>query len=147
MFNFLRIASGFNKKVYPSYGLERINQVKEGEDAITCVAMLLNYFGQETTIETLRKKFPQYLNITSIEELDGLCSANNLKTQAFYGSYLDIKKISSPAIIYWRMKRFVVLLGVSHETYLVFDPADARVEFYEYEAECHYCELALLVAK
>lgn len=147
MVNLLRDFFCIKKNSGPDYGIKRIAQVKEGEDGITCVAMLLNYFGQETSIKALRKKYPKFLNITSVEELANLCTANNLKTQQFHGNYLEIKKLSSPSIIYWRMERFAVLLGVDHEKYLVFDPANERIEYQEYEVECYYCEIALQVAE
>lgn len=129
----------------PNFGTKYIKQPKKGEDALACVAMLLNYFNENTSISSFRKKYGQFRNITCITRLSELCDMNGLSYQNFNGNYLELKKVNMPCIIRWKMDRYALLLKVSHETYFIFDPDSPRYEYQQYEVECYYCESALIV--
>lgn len=129
----------------PGNRMKRISQIKDGEDIIACVAMLLNFYGHNINVRDLRKSFPEFIGSRTVEEIEYLCEKNNLITKRVFADYLDLKKAKHPLIIFWRMKRFVILLGVDHEKYLIYDPANERIEYQEYEVECYYCEVALQV--
>lgn len=136
-------------KIKKSLGLTEdtyhIRRPGSGDDALACVAMLLYHYGQSVSFSRFKKEYAHFRGINSIEKLTELCSLNGLQTQYFEGNYLEIKNVNLPCIIRWRMNRYAVLIKVEHETYYIFDPYYERYEYQQYEAECHYCESALIV--
>ncbi|WP_075187337.1 cysteine peptidase family C39 domain-containing protein [Teredinibacter haidensis] len=132
-------------QVYPDFGIYYIKQRKQGEDALACVAMLLNYHGQNVSFSVFKNKYSHFRNISSINKLKELCDLNGLHMQYFDGNFIEIKNVDLPCIIRWRMNRYAVLLKVNHETFYVFDPACKRYSYHQYEVECYYCESALVV--
>lgn len=129
----------------PDFGTYYIQQSRKGEDALACVAMLLNYHSRNAHYPAFRKKYKQYTNVRDLSKLAELCGTNGLYTKEFTGNYLELKTVAMPCIIRWRMDRYAVLLKVSHERYFIFDPGCKRYEYQQYEVECYYCESALII--
>jgi|GEM_PF-4281339 len=132
---------------HPDFGTYYIKQPGEAEDALACVAMVLNYYDQYTPISSFRKKYRHFRNTATVSELTKLCNLSGLSTEHFEGDFLELKNVDMPCIIRWRMNRYAVLLKVNHETYSIFDPVCERYEYQQYEVECYYCESALICKK
>ncbi|PCE28730.1 ABC transporter permease [Paraburkholderia acidicola] len=106
------------KKVRP------ILQDEVTECGLACLAMIATWHGRETTLRTLRNRYPVKID-SGLSFFDLIEIANDLGIRArglqFEASEIDALKL--PCILHWGMNHYVVLTKVGYGSVHIIDPA------------------------
>lgn len=94
------------------------------ECGLACLAMIATWHGRETTLRTLRNRYPVKID-SGLSFFDLMEIANDLGMRArglqFDAAELDALKL--PCILHWGMNHYVVLTKVGYGTVHIIDPA------------------------
>lgn len=97
-------------------------QSESAECGLACLAMVLSYYGFQTSVSTLRRHYPVSLSGQTVRSLIGIADKMGLNARALRvgpGRLLDIQL---PAILHWEMNHFVVLKKLNAKTITLLDP-------------------------
>ena len=131
-----------HKKWYHQY---YIRQKTVSENSLACVTILLNYFGRITHLQHLAQRFPLYIKDNNLQALHELCAKNHLHSELFTCSANELGSKKLPCLLYWKSKRFVVLIAMEDEGFCILDPGNPRVGYSFDDFECYYCEEGLAI--
>ena len=103
--------------------LQIIYQDETSECALACMTMVCNYFGANTSISSLRKKFPIPTEGITVRNLVNICGQLNLEVDVLKSDLKGLATFEQPVLLHWDMQHFVVLKGVNRGQYVIHDPA------------------------
>lgn len=103
-----------------------LRSAEAAECALTCLAMVLSHFGHHLSVEDLRGRFRVSLAGSSLQALLEAAQKMGLTARAVRVDVDDLRHLSTPAILHWRMHHFVVLVHVKGNKYIIHDPAKGR---------------------
>ena len=98
-----------------------------GEDALVCVAMMLNYHGQAIKLKLLRRQYPHFRRGMTAKNMIELFSSHRLHARALRCDADRLSELNAPCIAHWDWRRFVVLKTISEGSISVADPM-SRIE-------------------
>lgn len=111
----------------PDFSLRRrlplIRQTEAAECGLACLAMILNYHGYRTDLNTLRLEHSMSLRGASLKGLIDLAGRLKLLTRALRVDLESMGRLQTPCVLHWEMNHFVVLKAVRKNRYDVHDPA------------------------
>ncbi len=110
-----------------------ILQAEATECGLACLAMIANFFGNETTLLTLRQEFSLSLKGVTLARVVAMAERLGLRSRALRVELEHLGRIALPAILHWNFNHFVVLKSVKKNLIVVHDPAvgERRVSFAE----------------
>lgn len=108
------------KKIRP------ILQMEQNECGAAALAMILEYYGKEVTLEELRRECGVSRNGVNAKNIVKAARFHNLDTKAFSVDVDDLKGLTMPLIIHWNMNHFLVLCGFNKNGAVLADPACGR---------------------
>lgn len=100
-----------------------VRQSEVTECGLCCLAMIAAFYGYETDLANLRRRFPASLKGATVKTLIGVASALQLSARALRCEPSDLAKLQLPAILHWNMNHFVVLDSVGRTGARIFDPS------------------------
>ncbi|UZJ43460.1 peptidase domain-containing ABC transporter [Marinimicrobium sp. C6131] len=100
-----------------------ILQTEMAECGLACVTMLAGYYGFETDMATLRKRFGISQNGVQLKQLMDVAGKMHLAPRAIRAEVDEVHQLQMPCILHWGMNHFVVLKRVKGKKYLLHDPA------------------------
>lgn len=101
-------------------------QIQQTECGLCCVKMLMDYYGRNISMTTLRNEINVGRDGASIISLQKLLEKNNLITKIVKITADELFTQKGPAIVYWENKHFVIFEKVKkHKVYIV-DPNTGR---------------------
>lgn len=105
-----------------------IEQMEHSECGLACLAMVLGYYGHQTSLSSLREEIGVPKGGFSILQLKEIAGHYNLDCKAFKGEAKDLISNTSnyPFIIFWENKHFVILEKVKKRHLIIVDPALGR---------------------
>lgn len=103
-----------------------LRSAEAAECALTCLGMVLAHFGHHVTIEDLRSRFRVSLAGSSLQALLEAAQNMGLTARAVRVDLDDLRHLTTPAILHWRMHHFVVLVQVKDRHCIIHDPAKGR---------------------
>jgi len=86
-------------------------QSETAECGLACVAICLDVLGAPAVMAELRQKFPVSTRGLNVRQVADLCAANSLIVRAVRCEVVELKELTTPAIIHWNFNHFVVFLG------------------------------------
>ncbi|MDE1348793.1 peptidase domain-containing ABC transporter [Vibrio aestuarianus] len=98
-------------------------QSEVAECGLACLAMISSYYGNKVNVALLRKGQvvgSQGMNLRQVMETAGTLE---LSARAIQCDLQEINKLSLPCMVHWDLDHFVVLTGVSRNTFYINDPA------------------------
>lgn len=107
----------------PRQRLPLIRQTEAAECGLACLAMILNYHGYRTDLNTLRLEHSMSLRGASLKGLIDLAGRLKLLTRALRVDLESMGRLQTPCVLHWEMNHFVVLKAVRKNRYDVHDPA------------------------
>ncbi|GHD10424.1 ABC transporter [Halioglobus japonicus] len=110
-----------------SSGLPVIYQAEAAECGLACLAMVGRYFGHDIDLRSLRCRFPQSLQGTTLKTLMDIARQINLMPRALRFELDVIKELETPCLLHWNMNHFVVLRGMKGTQAVIHDPARGKV--------------------
>ena len=107
-------------------------QTELAECGLACLAMVTGYYGFDTDIMALRRRFTSPTRGTSLDEIARCADALGLTCRAVRVDLVDLGALKAPAILHWKMNHFVVLERTRGRKALIHDPA-GRSEWFDYD--------------
>lgn len=107
----------------PRQRLPVILQAERAECGLACLAMIANYYGYRTNLNTLRQEFSLSVRGTTLAEMLSIATDLKLQTRALRLEPDELQHIALPAILHWDMGHFVVLKQISGKGFVIHDPA------------------------
>lgn len=100
-----------------------IIQAEAAECGLACLAMVLGYYGYETDLVSLRRRFPLSNHGASFKTLMDIAHRTELIPRALRAEPEDLKDLALPCILHWELNHFVVLKKITKKGIYIHDPA------------------------
>lgn len=98
-----RLSLGFSRKLIP------IRQTEASECGLACLAMVAYYYGYESDLFTLRRKYSISQKGATLATLVKIATNLNLSNRDLKLEVDEIDKLRLPCILHWDLNHFVVL--------------------------------------
>ncbi len=123
-----------------------ILQTEVAECGLACIAMMVSYYGYQTDLLSLRRKFPVSLKGSRLTDLVKICEELNFTYRALKLELDDLKFLKTPCMLHWDMDHFVVLKQVKKNKVIIHDPAVGIVKYTMEEVSKHFTGVALEIS-
>lgn len=120
-----------------------VRQTEVAECGLACIAMIAGYYGYDTDLLTLRRKYSISLKGSKLQDLIDLAKKMDLLSRPVKLHLEDLKYLKTPCILHWDMDHFVVLKKVSGNTVYIHDPAIGAVKYKMSEISKHFTGVAM----
>lgn len=113
--------------------------------------MVAGYYGLETDLVTLRRRFQMSLKGATLRQLMSVAEEIGFSSRPLRADLSDLAHVSLPAILHWDLNHYVVLTRFSHGLngvrYHVLDPASGARIYSEAEFARRFTGIVLEVVK
>jgi ATP-binding cassette subfamily B protein RaxB len=130
--------SGFKRKSLPV-----LRQSGAAECGLVCIAMVMHYHGNKTSLSSLRKRFPFSMAGATLLDLIRIADEMSLNSRPLKAPLNALGKLQTPCILHWDLKHFVVLKQVTRAGVTIHDPAKGDQFFSFEQASQSYTGIAL----
>lgn len=103
-----------------------IQQMRQTECGLCCVAMILQYYKSYEGIRGIRSSLEVGRDGLKISLLSNYLKQRGMETKVYQADALNIRQMPLPAIIYWKNEHFVVLEKMDCKSFSIVDPAVGR---------------------
>lgn len=104
--------------------VQLVLQQESVECGLACLAMILNSYGSNISLDSLRHKFDLSLRGTSVAELVRIAKSLKLDATVYLLKPNQLKLLTCPAILFWNGNHYVVLDRIDDKKgYHILDPA------------------------
>lgn len=100
-----------------------IIQTEMAECGLACLAMICGFYGHETDLISLRRKFAISSHGASLKFIMSIAPKLHLAPRAIRCEPHDLPQLSLPCILHWGMNHFVVLKKITGKCFIIHDPA------------------------
>src|SRR5579884_961575 len=101
-------------------------QMTQVECGLTCLAMLLSYYGRKTSVAELRTRFGGGRDGLSALGIVKAARVFGMRVRAISLQHCDFRHVTLPAIVHWEFDHYVVVERWSPKYVWVVDPAGGR---------------------
>ena len=101
-------------------------QTEVAECGLTCLSMIAGYYGYDTDLHTLRRRFPVSLKGATLQHIIQIGEDLDLSARALRVELGALESLQTPAILHWDLNHFVVLKSVSGSKVVIHDPSQGR---------------------
>ncbi|WP_434153398.1 peptidase domain-containing ABC transporter [Klebsiella variicola] len=120
-----------------------IRQTESAECGLACLTMIACWHGLLTDLPTLRERFSISTQGMTLQRLMECASGIRLSSRAVRLEPEDLKSLSLPCILHWKINHFVVLHKVQGGKLVIHDPDKGRVTLSLQDAGKHFTGVAL----
>ena len=135
-----RLQFGFSRK------LRLILQTEAAECGLASLAMVAGYHGYDTDLPSLRSRFAISLKGATLAQLMHVAHALGFQTRPVRLDLRDLEMLSTPCILHWDLKHFVVLQKARSDCLEILDPARGIRTIGHAEASRSFTGVALEMA-
>lgn len=132
-----KISLGFGRKI------PTILQTEATECGLACIAMIAHYYGYESDLLTLRRRFSVSQKGSNLNQLIKICNQLKMVTRPLKLDLEDLDQLKTPCILHWDFNHFVVLQEVSANKVTILDPAFGKRVLTLNEVSEHFTGVAL----
>ncbi len=100
-----------------------IIQTEMAECGLACLAMICGFYGHETDLISLRRKFAISSHGASLKFIMSIAPKLHLAPRAIRCELQNLSQLSLPCILHWGMNHFVVLKKITGQHFIIHDPA------------------------
>lgn len=111
-----KLSFGFTRKV------PLILQTEATECGLACIAMVAHYFGYESDLHTLRKRFQISQNGSTLADLIKIGNQLKFIARPLKLELDELSQLNTPCILHWDFNHYVVLQGISGNKVTILDP-------------------------
>lgn len=104
-------------------GVALTRQTEVAECGLACLAMVVNYYGLETDIASLRRRFPPSVRGAPLRTVMSIADQLGFSTRPLKLPLEELGNLAMPAILHWDLNHFVVLESVRGGKALIHNPA------------------------
>lgn len=112
--------------------LPMIHQSEASECGLACLAMIAGFYGHQTDLNTLRRRFSISMHGVNLKQLRDMALKMDLNARALKLGMGNLKELQTPCILHWDMNHFVVLKSVGKNRITIHDPGQG-VRSYNYQ--------------
>lgn len=98
-------------------------QTEAAECGLACLAMVARYYGYDTDLPALRRKFSLSLKGATLARLAEMSEQLHLQARPLRLELDEIRQLRTPCILHWNLNHFVVLRGMRGKAVWLHDPA------------------------
>lgn len=110
----------------PQFPFQR--QLGEFDCGVSCLKMIIEFFGKKISIKSLQNLLPIYKEGVSLKDISDAASSIGLKTMGVKIDYeCLVEDIPTPCIAFWKQQHFVVIYHVSDDYVWIADPASRGI--------------------
>jgi ATP-binding cassette subfamily B protein RaxB len=120
-----------------------IRQNEAAECGLASLAMVAGYFGYQTDLATLRRKYATSMQGMTLKSVMQVAEKLDLTTRPVKLPLEAVSQLRLPAILHWDMNHFIVLKSVSRNKYSIHDPAQGERAYDAEEFSKHFTGVAL----
>lgn len=103
-------------------------QLGEFDCGVTCLKMIINYFGNPISIQELKKLLPMQSEGVTLSDISEVANEVGLKTKGVKVNYNSlVQELPTPCIAYWKQQHFVVIYHLNEEYVWIADPASRGI--------------------
>lgn len=123
--------------------LPMIFQTEVAECGLACLAMIATYYGYDTDLLSMRRRFSISLKGSRLKDLIDLANKLNLSSRALKLGLDDVKHLKTPCILHWDLDHFVVLESLKGNVATIHDPAIGIIKMKLKDLSGHFTGVAL----
>ncbi|WP_370529877.1 peptidase domain-containing ABC transporter [Salinispirillum sp. LH 10-3-1] len=123
--------------------LPMVHQSEAAECGLACLAMIAGFYGYDTDLLHLRKRFSVSQHGVNLKQLMDMAARLQLVGRALQLEVDEIPQLQTPCVLHWDMNHFVVLKSSSSKGVLIHDPAQGEVSLSWEEVAKHFTGVAL----
>lgn len=120
-----------------------IVQTEAAECGLTCLAMIVGFYGYKTNLTSLRQRFSISNHGANLKSLIDIAARLNLSARALRLDIHDLHQLQCPCILHWGMNHFVTLREVHKRKIVIHDPAIGEREIEPSELSKNFTGVAL----
>ena len=120
-----------------------ILQTEATECGLACLAMVASYYGYETDLPSLRRRFAISQQGANLQQLIQIGQQIQLGSRPLRGEIDDLAEVKLPIVLHWDMNHFVVLVKISGRHYTIHDPARGKVVLAREDFSNHFTGVVL----
>ncbi|MBT4442045.1 MAG: peptidase domain-containing ABC transporter [Oceanospirillaceae bacterium] len=120
-----------------------ILQAEASECGLACLAMIAGFYGFETDLNQLRRRFSMSMHGVNLKQLRDMATRMHLNGRALQLEMEHLKDLQLPCILHWDMNHFVVLKSVRKGRITIHDPGHGVRHFTEAEFGEHFTGIAM----
>lgn len=121
-------------------------QTEASECALACLAMVSVYYGHQTDLSELRKRFSVSLKGVTLARVAELADQLGLTSRALRLELDELSQLQTPCILHWNLNHFVVLKVVQGSHVIIHDPAVGVLRLRIKDVSTHFTGIALELA-
>jgi ABC-type bacteriocin/lantibiotic exporter with double-glycine peptidase domain len=118
-------------------------QTEAAECGLACLSMVASYWGHQTDISSMRRRFSVSLKGVTLKGLMAMAQGLALHTRPLKLDMQHLPELKLPAILHWDLNHFVVLKSVSGSHAVIHDPAVGERRLPLAEVAKHFTGVAL----
>ena len=123
--------------------LRLVRQTGTMECGHACLAMILQYYGHDIDIASLRARYPASAKGTTLKRMIQMADHLKLTSRPVNLELEDIGKLKTPCILHWEMNHFVVLQSINNRKGVIYDPAKGKLQIPISEIDKSFTGVAL----
>lgn len=136
--NYMSGVKSLQKRFRLKKGVPEILQLEATECGAACLAMVLSYYGRQTTISEIREKCGGGRDGLNALALVKAAQQYGLRARGLSLKQADFKQIDLPVIVHWQFNHFLVIERWSPASVDVIDPAHGRMRLSAEEFEAGF---------
>jgi ATP-binding cassette, subfamily B, bacterial CvaB/MchF/RaxB len=120
-----------------------ILQTEASECGLASLAMVASYFGFESDLADLRRRYGVSLKGATLKDLVRIADRLGFATRALRLEIDELSKLRLPCILHWDLNHFVVLVKIGRSDAVIHDPALGLRHMTQTELSRHFTGIAL----
>lgn len=132
-----KLSLGFGRNI------PTILQTEATECGLACIAMIADYYGYESDLITLRRRFSISQKGSNLSQLIKISNQLKLVTRPLKLELEDLDQLKTPCILHWDFNHFVVLERIKGQKVTILDPAFGKRVLSFDEVSQHFTGVAL----
>lgn len=120
-----------------------IVQTEVAECGLACMAMVAGFYGFDTDMTSLRRRFSISSHGTNLKQLMDMAGRLHLSPRALRAEIDDLPQLQLPCILHWSLNHFVVLKTIKRKKFILHDPAVGERILDEEEFGRHFTGVVL----
>ena len=123
--------------------LSLVRQTETMECGHACLAMILQYYGHDIDIASMRARYPASAKGTTLKRIMQMADHLKLVSRPLRLELEDLGKLKTPCILHWDMNHFVVLQSINKSKVIIYDPARGKLQIPITEVDRSFTGVAL----
>ncbi|WP_310601785.1 peptidase domain-containing ABC transporter [Anaerosporobacter sp.] len=122
-----------------------IEQMRQTECGLCCVAMILQYYKSREGIRSIRKELDVGRDGLKLSVLSSYLRRRGMETKLYKAPMEALSQFKLPAIIFWNQEHFVVLEKIEKNSIQIVDPAFGRCNMKQEEFAEHFSNIIMTI--